>query len=87
MRVVIRFLLAFLLLTATCFGAGRIKGKVVDRETNAPLVIGNIFLPAASLGSMTVSRGDDASPTNWDDIIPPSKNFLPHIKEDGQWLA
>ena len=57
MRVVIRFVLAFLLLTTACFGAGRIKGRVVDKQTDEPLVGANVFIPGTSSGSATGPDG------------------------------
>jgi hypothetical protein len=57
MKVAIRFSLAFLLLSTACFGAGRIKGKVVDKETNEPLVGANVFISGTSFGSATGTDG------------------------------
>jgi outer membrane receptor protein involved in Fe transport len=57
MRVAIRFSLAFLLLSTACYGAGRIKGRVVDKQTDEPLVGANVFIPGTSYGSATGPDG------------------------------
>jgi outer membrane receptor protein involved in Fe transport len=57
MRVAVRLLLALLLFTTACFGTGRIKGRVYDKQTNEPLVGANVFIPGTSYGSATAPDG------------------------------
>lgn len=57
MRNAIILLLANLLVTTTSLGAGRIKGRVLDRETNEPLIGANVIVVGTSYGSTTGADG------------------------------
>ncbi len=81
MRVVIRFSLAFLLLATACFGAGRIKGKVIDRRTIEPLVDTRIPFPGNFSRSVTGCGRDNLSHLICSSPILTSNNSCLHIKE------
>ena len=81
MRVAIRFFLAFLLLTTACFGAGRIKGKVVDRRTIEPLVDTRISFPGNFSRSSTGFGRDNLSQLICYTTILTSNTSCLHIKE------
>jgi hypothetical protein len=81
MRVAIRFSLAFLLLTTACFGAGRIKGKVVDKRTIEPLVDTRISIPGDYSRSVAGFGRDNLSQLIRNCTIPASFSTCLHIKE------
>ena len=58
----IRFIYPFLFLIFPIFIAagttGKIKGLVLDKETNSPIIGANVFLESTTLGTVTDENGN-----------------------------
>ena len=67
----IRFIYPFLFLIFPIFIAagttGKIKGLVLDKETNSPIIGANVFLESTTLGTVTDENGNYFQPKAYKD--------------------